>query len=83
MLGTSVLSRVPAAKAKGFWWCVGASLDRLLPIIQLNKGFADFFNTEHTQLSGWVVAVFAGLGLWGWMLGSFLIAALAGLTQKT
>jgi hypothetical protein len=26
---------------------------------------------------------FGFLGLWGWILGSFLIAAVAGLTQKS
>jgi hypothetical protein len=83
--GTAVLwFLAPAANAKGVFWCAGASLDRLLPIIQLNKEFADFFNDPGRQrLTGGVIAFFAALGLWGWVLGSFLIAAVSGLTQRS
>ena len=86
LLGTAVLwfCAPVATHQKGLWWCAGASLDRLLPIIQLNKEFGDFFNDpERKRLTGFVIAFFAGLGLWGWMLGSFLIAAVSGLTQRS
>jgi hypothetical protein len=96
-LGTVVLWRcVPAAHDKGLWWCGLASLDRLLPIIQLNKQFADFFANGHCEwvivsfanahcenLASWVIVFFACLGLWGWILGLFLIAAVTGIIQRT
>jgi hypothetical protein len=83
-LGTVVLCFVPSAYQKGLWWCALASLDRLLPIVQLNKQFSDFFANAHGEnLAAWVIVFFAGLGLWGWVLGLFLIAAVSGLTQKT
>jgi hypothetical protein len=73
----------PIAQANGFWWCVGASLDRLLPaVIQLNKEFADFFN-DPASLRGCVKSFFVILRIWGWVLGSFLLAGLAGLTQRS
>jgi hypothetical protein len=28
----------------GFAWCFGASLTRLLPVIEINKEFTEFFN---------------------------------------
>jgi len=85
-LGTAVLwfCAPVATHQKGLLWCAGASLDRLLPIIQLNKEFGDFFNDpERKRLTGAVIAFFAGLGLWGWVLGCFLIAAVSGLTQRS
>ena len=72
-----------ATHPKGLAWCFFASLDRLLPIIQLNKGFADFFNVDNGHVDAWIIWFFACLGLWGWVLGSFLLAAFSGLTQKT
>jgi hypothetical protein len=85
LLGTAVLwFGAPAAHQKGLLWCAGASLDRLLPIIHLNKEFADFFDDpERKRLAGEVIAFFSGLSLWGWVLGSFLIAAVSGLTQRS
>jgi hypothetical protein len=74
----------PTAASKGWFWCFGASLDRLLPLVELNKEFGEFFNDPYrVYVHGCVLAFFAGLRLWGWVLGSFLVAALAGLTQKT
>jgi hypothetical protein len=47
VLGAMILwFSTPATQDKGFFWCLAASLDRLLPIIQLNKEFADFFNGD-------------------------------------
>jgi cytoskeletal protein CcmA (bactofilin family) len=85
LLGTTILWEfTPAAHAKGLIWCFGASLARMLPIVQLNKEFADFFDDpDRIRLSGWLSAFFDGLGLLGWVLGSFLVAALSGLTQKS
>jgi hypothetical protein len=56
----------------------------MLPIVQLNKEFADFFNDpNHARVTDGVKMFFGFLGLWGWILGSFLIAAVAGLTQRS
>src|SRR5262249_35633663 len=88
-VGAAVLwFNVEPAREKGLWWCVGASFDRLLPIVELNPGFKDFFDPTnfHTMtgqtLSGPVIAFFSALRLWGWVLASFLVAAVSGLIQK-
>jgi hypothetical protein len=82
LLGGLVLWVAPAARAKGGWWCVGASLSRLLPIIELNPEFTEFFNDPgRTRLRGWQLIFFAVLGIMGALLGSVLVAAISGLTQ--
>jgi hypothetical protein len=40
---------VPIAKHNGHVWCFGASLSRLLPVIEINKEFADFFNDPRVR----------------------------------
>jgi hypothetical protein len=61
-------------------WMIVASLDMLLPIINLDKSFRDHIPME---LKSWcATAIFWGIGVAGWVLGSFLVAGLAGLTQK-
>jgi uncharacterized protein YjbI with pentapeptide repeats len=70
-------------EAKGAFWCFGASLSRLLPVIELNKEFTDFFNDpERERLSFWPSIVFSALGIIGWILGAVLIVALSSLTQS-
>lgn len=84
VVGVLVLFRARAARNNGVLWCVGASLERLLPIIELNKEFGEFFYDPHRErLRGWQLAFFAGYALWGWVLGLLLIAAMSGLTQGT
>ncbi len=39
LIAVIVLQRAPAARSKGFFWCIGASIERLLPIIELNKEY--------------------------------------------
>ncbi|EDM49172.1 pentapeptide repeat-containing protein [Marinobacter algicola] len=51
------------------------SLDILLPVVDLK-------NSEEVSLSGGVALYFYFQKLLGWILGSFLVAGLAGLTQK-
>jgi hypothetical protein len=42
-----------------FVWCLGASLSRLLPVIEINKEFTNFFNDpERKRLTGWQVLSF-------------------------
>jgi hypothetical protein len=40
---------VPAAKHHGPIWCFGASLARLLPVIEINKEFTEFFNDPNAD----------------------------------
>jgi hypothetical protein len=54
------------------------SLDLLLPIVQLDSAH----NQLEASLTGAVKQYFYAHKLVGWVLASFLIAALAGLTQK-
>jgi hypothetical protein len=51
------------------------SLNQLLPIVEFEK-------YDNVELAGWVAYFFYFQKLIGWVLGSFLIAGLAGLTQK-
>lgn len=72
----------PAARAKGLFWRLGASLDHLLPIVELNKEFTDFFNDPGRQkLKGWQLAYFGAHAIIGYVLAFFVVAGLAGLTQ--
>jgi hypothetical protein len=77
---------VPAARTKhrGKLWCGGASLARLLPVIEINKEFTEFFNDpERDRLNWWQSILFAALGIVGFVLGAILIAAASGLTQSS
>jgi hypothetical protein len=61
---------------------LSASLNRLLPLFILNKEFSDFFNDpERQRLTGRQLAYFAFHAMVGYVLGSFVIAGLAALTQ--
>jgi hypothetical protein len=56
----------------------------LLPIIELNKEFGEFFyDPQRERLQGWQLAFFSAYALWGWVLGLLLVAAMSGLTQGT
>jgi hypothetical protein len=67
----------------GFIWCFGASLSRLLPVIEINEDFKDFFkNPSRATLSGPQSFVFSAMGIIGWLLGLILLAAVSGLTQS-
>jgi hypothetical protein len=64
-------------------WCVGASLSRLLPVIEINKEFTDFFNDpDRTRLNAWQFFAFSVLGVIGWVLAGILVAAMSSLTQN-
>jgi uncharacterized protein YjbI with pentapeptide repeats len=64
-------------------WCIGASLSRLLPVIEINKEFTDFFNDpDRTRLNAWQFFAFSLLGVIGWVLAGILIAAMTSLTQN-
>ena len=88
VLGSVVLWFSPYARTRGVGWRLGASLHRLLPVIELSEEFNDFFDTskrkpgEPRKLFGWQMTFFVVIGLVGWMLGLLLLAAMAGLASK-
>jgi hypothetical protein len=74
---------VPAGREHGLVWCCGASLSRLLPIIEINREFTDFFNDpERKRLTGRDSLIFSIIAMVGWLLGAILIAAVSGLVPK-
>ncbi len=52
------------------------SLDELLPIVELNKKHGD------VNITGWAKYYFYIHKISGWVLGSFLVAGLAGLDPR-
>jgi len=86
--GADVLWYSPNARQHGYPWRLGASLHRLLPVIELSKEFTDFFDNpppkpgDPPNLSRFQTAYFAGHAIAGWVLGFFLLAAMGGITQK-
>jgi hypothetical protein len=85
LIGAGILRlRVPgvAAAGHGLVWCVGASLNRLLPVLNLKKEFADFFdNPGLNKFTRWQDLFFTFLGMFGWMVSAFVIAAMATITH--
>jgi hypothetical protein len=59
-------------------WCVWASLDEILPIVQLDQEHEALINEG---LEGWRLYYFYVHRVVAFILGSFVIAGLAGLTQ--
>jgi hypothetical protein len=88
ILGAIVLRYSPNARRHGFLWRLGASLHRLLPVVELSKEFKVFFDNpppqgdEPRNLNRFQTAYFAAQAIAGWVLGFFLLAAMGGLTQK-
>lgn len=67
-----------------FLWCWGASLTRLLPVIEINKEFTDFFNDPRRErLTGFQMFVFSIIGVLGWFLAAILVAAVSGVTHSS
>jgi hypothetical protein len=68
----------------GLIWCFGASLSRLLPVIEINEDFKQFFkDPTRATLTNWQSFIFSAMGIVGWVLGAILIAAVSGLTQSS
>jgi uncharacterized protein YjbI with pentapeptide repeats len=81
---TLLWTKVPAAKQHGPIWCFGASLARLLPVIEINSEFTAFFDDpKRERLTGWQSFIFSVMGMVGFVLGAILIAAVSGLTQSS
>ena len=84
VLGIVLLKRSPGGGQKPLLWRTGASLTRVLPGVEINKEFSDFFNDpERHRLKDWQVFVFSAFVIIGWVLGLFLVAAMTGLTQHS
>jgi hypothetical protein len=75
--GTAVLhlAGVPSALAGSGAAVVAYSLDMLLPIVELEKSFAEI------AIHGFAKYYFYFQKLMGWVLASFLIAGLSGITK--
>ena len=68
----------------GFIWCLGASLSRLLPIIDINRDLSDFFNkSQRNHFTGPQTFFFSAVRVVGWVLGLILLAAVSGLAQSS
>jgi hypothetical protein len=75
MAGAVVLRVSGEGRRNGTPYGITYSFDMLLPIIQLRKKHSDI------DLQGWPRYYFYGQKIMGWVLGSFLIAGLSGLTK--
>ena len=89
VLGAFFLWFSPNARRHGPLWIMGASLHRLLPIVELSKGFTKFFENSTTSeswrrnLNPFQEVYFALHALLGWALGLILLAAMGGIIQKS
>ena len=83
VIGAVVLHRwVPEATKNGRLWCFGASVNRLLPVIELNKEFKDFFDDPGVnKFTARQKIFFTLLAALGWALGLIVIAAMATITH--
>jgi hypothetical protein len=89
-LGTLILGWSARGRQHSVWWRIGASLQRILPVLSLSQDFTKFFENpapggpgyEPRNLDRVQVALFALLALFGWILSIFLLAALSGLLDK-
>jgi hypothetical protein len=68
---------------RGIIWCFGASLNRLLPVVELHEFKGIFDNPEEANFKLWQKNAFSILSLVGWILGGVLILAVSGLTQNS
>jgi uncharacterized protein YjbI with pentapeptide repeats len=75
LAGAGVLRLSGEGRRNGMPYGLAYSFDMLLPIIQLRKRHSDI------DVQGWSRYYFYGQKIMGWVLGSFLIAGLAGLTK--
>jgi hypothetical protein len=87
LLGGFLLRYSPYARQHSIWWRFGATLHRLLPVVELNKEFEDFFDNKTEpgkplKLLRWQKAFFSAMALAGFVMGAVLLAAVGGLAQK-
>jgi hypothetical protein len=88
LFGAFILRLSPQARPRNLLWRLGASLHRLLPVIELSKEFTNLFDSLPEQefkrpfYKSLVQIYFAGHAIAGYVLSFILIAAMGGLTQK-
>jgi hypothetical protein len=75
LIGTCFLK--PSQNDKSWLWCFFASFDWMLPLVELDKQHSEVVS----KLSGIHLYWFYVQAIAGYVLGSFIIAGLAGLTQ--
>lgn len=83
-IGFAVLLSAHESRGKGVRWCGFASLDRMLPIVDLNKAFAEYLAAPdpHNGPRQYQVVYFWIHALLGWILGLLLVAAISGIAQR-
>lgn len=65
-------------------WSFGASLQRILPIVELSADFKEGISElEKKHFGPWQFLIFTLLSAAGWLLGLFVLAAFSGLAAKT
>jgi hypothetical protein len=78
-VGTFVLWNFSTeAWQQGLGWCISASFDEVLPLVEYNKAHAEFIEKK---LTGWRQVYFYGHRTLGYFIGLFVAAGVAGLTQ--
>jgi hypothetical protein len=71
-----------ADRQRGILWCFGASVNKLLPGVNLKKEFADFFDDPaHNKFTPRQDLFFVVLAALGWVLGLIVLAAFATITH--
>jgi hypothetical protein len=75
VLGVFVLSTVNINSVPNVWDKIGFSIDMLLPIISLDERYK-------LDFSGWQLYYFYFHKLMGFLLGSFVVAGLSGITKR-
>ncbi len=84
VVGAVLLTLSPGGRQRTWLWRAGASLARVLPGIEINKEFTDFFDDpQRKRLTDLQVVIFSAFVVIGWVLGLFVVAALTGLTQHS
>jgi len=75
LLGVFVLTTIDTTSVPNIWDKIGFSIDMLLPIISLDERYK-------LDFSGWQLYYFYFHKLMGFLLGSFVVAGLSGITKK-
>jgi len=86
LLGTLLLHFFGNQPEQGWLALAFASFDQRLPAITLDRAHEKLFSAASTGgfvQPGWLVGYFYVHKLIGWLLGIFLLAGLAGLTQRS
>jgi hypothetical protein len=83
VLGMLVLRTTAGGRQHSLFWCLGASLNQLLPFVTLLPEFAKVFEDPEFRLNGWHKTFFVGLSVVGYVIGGFVGAGIGALTQAT